>query len=91
MNRKPIHKTRHHPWPPPKIRLARYLLPLMILGLAVHLLLPQIASLKDSTHVIRSMSLWLVILAVIAQGCSYLGSGYLLKAIVDLGICRTGN
>jgi uncharacterized protein (TIRG00374 family) len=60
-------------------------LPLIIIGLAVHLLLPQIASLKDSVSVVRSMSVWLVSLAVIAQVCSYLGSGYLLKAIVDLG------
>ncbi len=82
---KPIDKTRHHPWPPPKIRLARYLLPLIVIGLAVHLLLPQIASLEDSINVVRAMSLWLVSLAVIAQICSYLGSGYLLKAIVDLG------
>ena len=85
MNRNPNHKTRHHPWPPPRIRLARYLLPLIIIGLAVHLLLPQITSLEDSINVIRSMSLWLVLLAVLAQGCSYLGSGYLLKAIIDLG------
>jgi uncharacterized protein (TIRG00374 family) len=85
---KTIDKTQHHPWPPPKIRLARYLLPLFIIGLAIHLLLPQIASLEDSINVIRSMSLWLVSLAAIAQVCSYLGSGYLLKVIVDLGQSR---
>lgn len=88
MIRKPVDKTRHHSWPPPKIRPARYLLPLIIIGLAVHLLLPQIASLEDSVSVIRSMSLWLVSLAVIAQVCSYVGSGYLLKVIVDLGQAR---
>jgi uncharacterized protein (TIRG00374 family) len=88
MIRKPVNKTRHHLWPPLKIRLARYLVPLIIIGLAVHLLLPQIASLEDSVSVIRSMSLWLVSLAVIAQVCSYLGSGYLLKVIVDLGQSR---
>ena len=70
------------------MRLARYLLPLIIIGLAVHLLLPQIASLEDSISVIRSMSFWLISLAVIAQVCSYLGSGYLLKVIVDLGQSR---
>ncbi len=80
--------TRHHPWPPPRIQLARYLLPLIILGLAVHLLLPQITSLEKSISVIRSMSLWLVGLAMIAQVCSYIGSGYLLKTIVDLGQSR---
>jgi uncharacterized protein (TIRG00374 family) len=81
-------KIHHHAWPPPKTRLARYLLPLLILGLAVHLLLPQIASLKNSIDVIRSMSLRLVSLAAIGQICSYLGSGYLLKVIVDLGQSR---
>lgn len=78
-------KLRHHPWPPPKIRLARYLLPLIILGLAVHLLLPQITSLENSIQVLRSMSLWIVSLAIAAQIFSYLGSGYLLKVIVNLG------
>jgi uncharacterized protein (TIRG00374 family) len=34
------------------------------------------------------MSLWLVSLAAITQICSYLGSGYLLKVIVDLGQSR---
>ncbi len=81
-------KIHHHPWPAPKIRWARYLLPLLIIGLAIHLLLPQIASLESSIGVIRSMSPWLVSLAVIAQVCSYLGSGYLLKVIVDLGQSR---
>jgi uncharacterized protein (TIRG00374 family) len=85
---KSINKTPHHPWPPPKIRLARYLPLLIIIGLAVHLLLPQITSLENSINVVRSMSLWLVGLAVVAQVCSYLGSGYLLKVIVDLGKSR---
>jgi uncharacterized protein (TIRG00374 family) len=88
MIRKTSNKTHHHLWPPPKIRLARYLLPLIILGLAVHLLLPQITSLEDSINVIHSMSLWLVSLAILAQVCSYFGSGYLLKVIVDLGQSR---
>ncbi len=85
MNQKPIDRTRPHRWPPPKVRLARYLLPLIVIGLAIHLLLPQITSLENSINVVRSMSLWLVGAAVAAQVFSYLGSGYLLKAIVDLG------
>jgi len=82
---KPINTTHHHSWSSPRIRLARYLLPLIIFGLAVYLLLPQIETLEDSINVIRSMSVWLIGLAVIAQVCSYLGSGYLLQVIVDLG------
>jgi uncharacterized protein (TIRG00374 family) len=66
-------------------RVARYLLPLIALGLAVHLVLPQIPSLGHSFQVIKSMALWAVALAVVAQAASYCGSGYLLKALVRLG------
>jgi len=62
----------------------RYILPLIVLGLAVHLLLPQITSLEHSLQIIRQMVLWAVALAVLAQTASYLGSGYLLKALVNL-------
>jgi uncharacterized membrane protein YbhN (UPF0104 family) len=64
------------------IRLGRYLLPLLLLGLAVHLILPQITALGHSLQVIKGMALWAVALAVVMQALSYLGSGYLLKSIV---------
>ena len=62
----------------------RYVLVLIVLGLAVHLLIPQITSIEHSVQVIRQMALWAVALAVLAQAASYLGSGYLLKAIAQL-------
>ena len=62
----------------------RYLLPLILLGLAVHLLLPQITTLEHSLQVIRKMAWWAVALAVVAQFLSYLGSGYLLKTLVAM-------
>lgn len=68
--------------PPPHIRLVRYLLPLILIGLAVHLLLPQIDTLKQSTKVIEGMTYWVLALAVVAQILSYAGSGFLLRAIV---------
>lgn len=58
---------------------------LIVLGLAIHVLLPQITSLEDSIHLLRTMSPWLVSLACLAQIGSYLGNGYLVKSIVDLG------
>ena len=73
--------------PEPSITLihaARYLLPLIILGLAVHLILPQLTTLEHSYQVIKGMLLWAVALAIAAQIASYLGSGYLLKALVSL-------
>ncbi len=78
-------KTPHRAWYEPEIRWARSLAPLVILGLAVHLLLPQIASFEQSAQILRSMPVWLVGLAGAAQVCSYLGSGYLLKVIIDMG------
>jgi uncharacterized protein (TIRG00374 family) len=64
------------------IRVGRYLPLLLLLGLAVHLILPQIATLEQSLQVIRGMALWAVVLAVAAQVLSYGGSGFLLRAIV---------
>jgi len=66
------------------VRVVRYLLPLVLLGLAVHLVLPQIATLEHSLQVIRGMALWAVALAVVMQVLSYLGSGYLLKTLVAI-------
>jgi len=66
----------------PKVRLWRYLPILIILGLAVHLLLPQIADLRKSWSVIRQMTWWVVALAICAQALSYVGSGYTLRAIL---------
>jgi uncharacterized protein (TIRG00374 family) len=68
--------------PRPKMHLVRYLVPLVLLGLAVHILLPQIATMEHSLEVIKGMALWAVALAVLAQMLSYWGSGYLLKTLV---------
>ena len=68
----------------PKIRLWRYLPILLILGLAVHLLVPQITTLENSWQVLTSMALWAVGLAFIAQVLSYLGSGFLLQSILAI-------
>ena len=68
----------------PIIQIGRYVVPLIVLGLAVHLLVPQLTSLEHSMQVLRQMAIWVVILAVTAQALSYLGSGYLLKSIVQL-------
>lgn len=66
------------------VRVRRYLLQLLILGLAVHLLLPQLSTLQHMGQVIRGMALWAVGLTAVAQVASYVGSGYLLKSIVSL-------
>jgi uncharacterized membrane protein YbhN (UPF0104 family) len=65
-------------------RIGRNLIPLIFLGLAVHLILPQITSLENSVQVLQKLALWAVGLAALAQVVSYTGSGYLLVATVRL-------
>jgi uncharacterized membrane protein YbhN (UPF0104 family) len=65
-------------------RLGRYALPLLLLGVAVHLILPQMTALEHSLQVVESMAVWAVALAVGMQLLSYLGSGYLLRAIATM-------
>jgi uncharacterized membrane protein YbhN (UPF0104 family) len=65
-------------------RWLRRLLTLLLVGLAVHLLLPQIATLEHSLQVIKGMTWWAVGLAAGAQVLSYLGSGALLQAIAAM-------
>jgi uncharacterized protein (TIRG00374 family) len=65
-------------------RLSRYLLNVVLLGLAIHLLLPQIGPLENSLRVARSLSPLLLLLAVTLEAASYLGNGYLLHRCVGL-------
>ncbi|HXK77101.1 MAG TPA: lysylphosphatidylglycerol synthase domain-containing protein, partial [Oscillospiraceae bacterium] len=74
--------------PSDRKRILRYLALLAILGFAVYYFLPRIATLENSLKVLRSMSVWLVLLAAAAEILSYVGSGYLLKAIMKLGKSR---
>jgi uncharacterized protein (TIRG00374 family) len=62
-------------------RLGRYVLPLLLLGVAVHLILPQITALEHSLQVVKGMAPWALALAIAMQVLSYLGSGYLLQAL----------
>jgi uncharacterized membrane protein YbhN (UPF0104 family) len=70
--------------PRPARRWLRDLLTLLLLGLAVHLILPQIATMEHSLQVLKSMTWWAVGLAAGAQVLSYLGSGVLLWAIATM-------
>ncbi len=75
--------SRSLAFPPPLIlRAGRYIPTLIFLGLAVNLILPQLASVEESLHVIKTMVLWAVLLAALAQIIRYMGSGYLLHSIV---------
>lgn len=65
-----------------RFRLRIFVPLILFLGLVVHLLLPQIPALDQSLHVFRSMSIGLILLALIAQAVSYCANGALLRGIV---------
>ncbi|MFZ0535013.1 MAG: hypothetical protein WAM09_17730 [Anaerolineales bacterium] len=57
---------------------------LVVFGIALYLILPQITALQNSWQVLTSMAFWVVGLAFIAQILSYLGSGFLLQSILAI-------
>jgi uncharacterized membrane protein YbhN (UPF0104 family) len=75
------------------IKLGRYLFSLIVLGLAVHLLLPQLVNFRHSIQVLRKMSVLLILCAAFAQILSYIGNGYMIRSLLStakqhLGILR---
>lgn len=79
------------PIQPSRTKIWRYLFVVIILGLAVNLLLPKIADLRDAWSVVKGFAWWAVLLAALAEIGSYLGYGYILRSIVktqgyDLGV-----
>jgi uncharacterized protein (TIRG00374 family) len=79
-----IERLRKVSIPKAVLRPLRYLPMLILLGLAVHILLPQITELEHSVDVIKRMALWAVGLALLAQVLSYVGLGYLLTSAAGI-------
>lgn len=67
-----------------KAKVKRYLLALLLWGLAVYFFLPRFAAMKHALVVISNLRFPFVALSFGAQLLSYLGSGYLLKTVVKL-------
>ncbi|NLW72932.1 MAG: UPF0104 family protein [Chloroflexi bacterium] len=62
----------------------RYLIVIVILGLAVNLLLPKIADLRNAWDVVRGFTWWAVALAFLVELAAYIGYGYCLRSIVAI-------
>lgn len=67
-----------------KKNLWRNLPTLVILGIAVHLVLPQIAELKNSFQVLATLRYWAVGMAFVAQALSYICIGFLEQKTLEL-------
>jgi uncharacterized protein (TIRG00374 family) len=66
------------------LKWLRWLVMLALLGLAVHLIIPQLGSLHESAKVLRTMRPWAVGLAIVSELLSYVALGYMMKRIVGL-------
>ncbi|MBZ5632161.1 MAG: flippase-like domain-containing protein [Acidobacteriia bacterium] len=64
--------------------MRRYFFLLIVLGLSVYFLLPRFAQIQHALEVASTLKIPLLALALGAQILSYLGSGYLLRAVVRL-------
>jgi len=68
---------------PVKKTILRNLLLLLLLGVAVYFFLPRLASLEHALRVVSKLNVPFVLLAVVSEVLSYLGSGYLLQTVVN--------
>ncbi|HET7461478.1 MAG TPA: lysylphosphatidylglycerol synthase transmembrane domain-containing protein [Longimicrobium sp.] len=66
------------------LKWLRWVVVLVLLGLAVHLIIPQLGSLHDSARVLKTMKPWAVGLAIASEMLSYVALGYMMKRIVGL-------
>ncbi|MBP6786350.1 MAG: UPF0104 family protein [Candidatus Promineofilum sp.] len=66
------------------IHLLRFIVMVVMVGLGVRLLLPQIADLEDAVTTIRAMPLWLVGIAALGQVGNYGGAGVMMATLAGL-------
>ena len=66
------------------IHLLRFVVLVVMVGLGLRLLLPQIADLEDAVTTIRAMPLWLVAIAALGQVGNYGGSGVMMATLAAL-------
>ncbi|HYH79809.1 MAG TPA: YbhN family protein [Longimicrobium sp.] len=57
---------------------------LVLMGLAVHLIMPQLGNLQESAAVLRTLKPWAVGLAILSEILSYVALGFMMKRIVGL-------
>jgi len=77
-------RNRDGPSALPRLRW-RTAVPLLVgLAIAIHALLPRLASLSETGHVLQRLRWWAVALAVTLQIASYVGNGYTVRAVASL-------
>ncbi|MDD2521474.1 MAG: lysylphosphatidylglycerol synthase transmembrane domain-containing protein [Anaerolineaceae bacterium] len=70
--------------PVKKKKTWRIVVLIVILGLAVNLILPRMLDINEAVNVIRDMTWWLVIAAIVSEVLVYFSYGSSLKAVLDI-------
>jgi len=65
-----------------KLKL-RQIVTLVLLGLGVYVIFPQLSTLENSWDVLLSLTLWAVFLACIVEILAYVSNGYLMQKILE--------
>jgi glycosyltransferase 2 family protein len=65
-----------------KLKL-RQIFTLVLLGLGVYVIFPQLSTLENSWNVLLSLTLWAVFLACIVEILAYMSNGYLMQQILE--------
>lgn len=69
---------------PSRKKIKRYLSVLVLVGLAIYFFLPRIAAVEYDLRAVSKFGVSFIALSLAAQLLRYLGSGYMLRAAVDL-------
>jgi uncharacterized protein (TIRG00374 family) len=69
---------------PLRVHLLRYVPAIVFLGLAVWFLIPRLGSIGESLEVVRTMRVWPLGVAALAEALSYLANGWLLCQTVGM-------
>lgn len=62
----------------------RVLILIVILGLAVNLILPRLMDINQAVLVLKDMTWWLVLAALVCECFVYLSYGYAMKSVLDV-------
>jgi len=62
----------------------RWIVVLVLLGLAVHLIIPQLGDVREQARVLRTLRPWAVGLAILSEILSYVALGFMMRRIVGL-------
>lgn len=69
---------------PKKAKSVRYLVILVVLGLAVNFILPRLMDVNQAIEVMRNFTWWMVAAAVLIEALAYLSYGFSMKSILDI-------